>query len=177
MKTVSIGLFFALSVVFTLVVMTWASPSRQQHLDNVGIVVEDLELNTISTANNSCNRVCPRNLDPICAVDENDDKNIKYFHNACLMENDACRRGRAWKPTQLLQCITDIDPGLRDNCEHACPYIYDPVCARIARNDADGRVKEYIQIFGNRCVFDMENCLASGKWLEVRGEMCGVAEV
>ncbi|XP_023309647.2 U-Kazal-Dg21.2-like [Lucilia cuprina] len=115
--------------------------------------------------NDNCLRACPRILDPICAVDEMNPQEHKYFHNQCLMEYDNCRQSRAWKPTQMLLCIKDIDPVVRDDCMRACPLIYNPVCA------SDG--KNY-EIFGNRCSFGMENCLASGKWLEVRAEQCGL---
>lgn len=77
----------------------------------------------------------------------------------------------AWKPTQMLQCIAAVDPVIRDDCVHACPYIYDPICARTTTTNTavstgsagDGTEdEEYFQIFGNRCIFGMENCLASG---------------
>uniref|UniRef100_A0A1I8N3I2 Kazal-like domain-containing protein n=1 Tax=Musca domestica TaxID=7370 RepID=A0A1I8N3I2_MUSDO len=166
--------FFGLLLCGVILIATsWANPT--DHNLAYSVIKSQESIPSVPTLN-SCNSVCPRNLDPICAVDVDNDKNIKYFPNTCLMENDACRRGRVWKPTQLLQCAADIDPGLRDGCVHACPFNYDPICARTTKNGAEGKVHEYIQNFANRCVFDMENCLASGKWIEVRGEMCGLDE-
>ncbi|TMW49550.1 hypothetical protein DOY81_005363, partial [Sarcophaga bullata] len=123
---------------------------------------ESIEMETID---NDCMPGCPRIFDPICAVDEKHPKEYKYFHNQCLMEYESCSQSLAWKPTQMLLCIKDIDPVLRNGCMRACPMIYNPVCATDGKN---------YEIFGNQCSFGMENCLASGKWLEVLAEQCGL---
>lgn len=71
------------------------------------------EFDNFNSTIDTCKRGCPRILEPICAVDETDDENIKYFHNSCLMKYDACRRGRGtyvgyyilYIQKKLLKCI------------------------------------------------------------------------
>ncbi|KAM7352579.1 U-Kazal-Dg21.2-like [Cochliomyia hominivorax] len=158
-------MFFYKNFVYISLLLRAISVECNEVIDNDHLLNETEAETEYDDLKPNCLYGCPRHLDPICAVDELHPQEYKYFQNQCLMENDNCRQSRAWKPTQMLLCIKDIDPLVRDDCMRACPLIYNPVCA------SDG--KNY-EIFGNRCTFGIENCLASGKWLEVRAEQCGL---
>lgn len=63
---------------------SWESEESRRFQDTVDVGSSDL-----------CHRGCPRILDPICAVDENDSTSVKYFHNQCLMEYDGCSKEKS----------------------------------------------------------------------------------
>ncbi|XP_037927921.1 four-domain proteases inhibitor-like [Teleopsis dalmanni] len=129
----------------------------------VGVFVLLTYTNGATVTEQPCQSACPKIFDPICAMNGTE-QSYKYFHNECLMNYEVCQSGTVWSPTQMSFCLPDVEPFITQKCLRACLFIYEPICA------TDGRIN---QIFGNSCVFEMENCLSNGKWHETRANDCG----
>ncbi|XP_055850243.1 U-Kazal-Dg21.2-like [Episyrphus balteatus] len=112
-----------------------------------------------------CPEICPKIIEPLCAFDGNN--KFKYFHNECLMRFNKCRNGSSWTPTHMTLCLHQIDPLVLQDCLRPCPFIYDPICA------SNG---EYTEVFGNNCIYDMENCFTNNKWKQIKTNDCGLEE-
>ncbi|CAD7084594.1 unnamed protein product [Hermetia illucens] len=127
-----------------------------------------LLLATLVAVTLSCETPCTRELTPVCG---SDGVNFQVFNNECLMENENCKGTSKWAKTNLRSCL-----GFRSDdpvplaCVRMCPMLVMPVCGYNG--------KEY-RIFGNSCLFGIENCLLQGvgEYENVPMEKCTLSEI
>ncbi|XP_067623730.1 U-Kazal-Dg21.2-like [Eurosta solidaginis] len=131
-----------------------------------------------STSSKICSARCPKIFAPVCAAADGAVERIseginsrttqgvyRYFHNDCLRRYASCSTGTVWRLTTMSLCLQHVDPLVREQCFRPCPIIYEPVCA------TNG---EQMEVFGNSCVLDVENCLSIEAWTLTDDSECGL---